>query len=211
MPLSKFGMSLGQIFMTGGWLLSGDFKGKKEQILENSTLFWILSGLFFIHIIGLWNTEDFKYAWSDIRIKAPLLLMPLFFFSMPTLTVVKYRNVLKVVLSAVLVSTFISFGIYHGFSKRVIHDIRDISPFISHIRLALLVCTSMAISVYFITKSSNTMFRILLAFVLIWFLYFLILIESITGIIIIATALIILASIYLFSKKSNFIWKTIKI
>jgi hypothetical protein len=207
MPLSKFGMSMGQFFMAGGWLLSGDFEGKKKRFSENKVVFWALAGLFFIHLIGLWNTSDFKYAWSDIRIKLPLLLMPLFFLTMPTLTVTQYRNVLRVVMSAVLVSTLISLGIYLGFSKRVVHDIRDISPFISHIRLALLVCTSMAIAIYFLLKSSSIPFKIALIAMIIWFFYFLVLIESITGLLIIAGAIFILLVVQLFSKKSNVLLK----
>jgi len=207
MPLSKFGMSMGQFFMAGGWLLSGDWAEKKKQFSENKAIFWALAGLFLIHFLGLWNTTDFKYAWSDIRIKAPLLLMPLFFLTMPKLTVTQYRNVLKVVMAAVIVSTLISFGIYLGFSKRVIHDIRDISPFISHIRLALLVCTSMAIAIYFIFKSTSVAFKIALLATLIWFFYFLILIESITGLLIIAGAIFILLVYQLFSKKSNLVLK----
>lgn len=200
-------MSLGQFFMAGGWLLSGDFSDKKIRYKENQKIFWVLSGLFLIHIVGLWNTTDFKYAWSDIRIKAPLLLMPLFFLTMPPLTVAQYRNVLKVVMSAVLVSTFISFGIYLGFSKRVIHDIRDISPFISHIRLALLVCTSMAIAIYFILKSKSVLMKVLLILSLFWFFYFLILIESITGLLIIASAVLLLLIVKLLSKNSSAILK----
>ncbi len=207
MSLSKFGMSMGQFFMAGGWLLSGDFQGKKERFKEYRIVFWVLSGLFFIHIVGLWNTENFNYAWNDIRIKVPLLLMPLFFLTMPILTVTKYRNVLKVVLSAVLFSTFISLGIYLGFSKRVVHDIRDVSPFISHIRLALLVCASITIAIYFILKSKRKLFKVLLFIVLIWFLYFLVLIESITGLLIIASALLLFLMMQLFSNKVSVVLK----
>jgi hypothetical protein len=133
--------------------------------------------------------------------------MPLFFLTMPALTVTQYRNVLKVVMSAVLISTLISLGIYLGFSKRVVHDIRDISPFISHIRLALLVCTSMAIAIYFLLKSSSIPLKIALIAMIIWFFYFLVLIESITGLLIIAGAIFILLFVQLFSKKSNVLLK----
>jgi cell division protein FtsW (lipid II flippase) len=47
---------------------------------------------------------------------------------------------------SVLVSTLISLFIFFGWSKVEVHDIRDISPFISHIRLALLVCVAMVIA-----------------------------------------------------------------
>jgi hypothetical protein len=69
MALSKFGMSLGQFFILGGWLLSGDFKDKWQRLKSNKTVVLLLIALFVIHLIGLIHTNDFPYAFNDIRIK----------------------------------------------------------------------------------------------------------------------------------------------
>jgi hypothetical protein len=59
------------------------------------------------------------------------------------------NQILLLLWAATLVSTLISFAIYIGFTGKVITDIRQISPLISHIRLALLVCGAVAIAIYF--------------------------------------------------------------
>lgn len=53
-----------------------------KQIAENlswkKTCFWLC--LFFIfHLIGLWNTSNFKFAWMDIGMKISFVLFPLLF------------------------------------------------------------------------------------------------------------------------------------
>jgi hypothetical protein len=83
MPLWNLGMSLGQFTMAGGWLLATNLKSRLH-FATKQTIFWLLVGLFLMHIMGLWNTTDFKYAMKDITVKLPLLLMPLLIAAGPT-------------------------------------------------------------------------------------------------------------------------------
>ena len=168
MGLSKFGMSLGQFFILGGWLLCGTFQNKWQHLKSNKTVVILLTTLFAIHIVGLINTSDFLYAFNDIRIKLPLLLMPILILSMPPLAIRSRNYLFHFFTVSVLISTLISVGIYLGWSSIEVHDIRDISPFISHIRLALLVCVAMVL-LYDDFKNYHRWINIIL---FIWFFFF---------------------------------------
>lgn len=200
LPLSVFGMSLGQFFMAGGWLLSGDFNAKITR-LKSSTVFFVLSGLFFIHLLGLINTQDFSYAANDIRIKIPLLLMPLFFFSMEPLTDMQYRITRNLFVYAVTISSLISLAIYLGLTNYKWNNIRDISPFISHIRLSLLVCIVFFISIDQFFRSKKAMLKLMYFALMIWCVFFLMLLESLTGIAILLTAGFLFLSFQIINKK----------
>jgi len=202
MALSKFGMSLGQFFILGGWLLSGEFNNKWQRLKDHKVVTLLFISLFALHLIGLIHTSDFKYAFNDIRIKLPLLILPVLIFSMPPLES-KVRDYLFHFFSiGILISTIISLFIFLGWSKIEVHDIRDISPFISHIRLALLVCVAM---VLLLDDFKNNR-RPLNLFFLAWFFAFLVLLQSLTAIIIIVAFALITMVITLFNKnKSVFI------
>jgi len=100
---------------------------------------------------------------------------------------------------SVLVSTLISLFIFFGWSKVEVHDIRDISPFISHIRLALLVCIAMVL-LYDDFKNYRRWINLLLIG---WFFAFLILLQSLTAIIIIAAFAFIAMVITLLDKSKS--------
>ena len=42
-----------------------------------SSLFWGLAGLYLVMLVGVWQTEDWSYLLERLRIKLPLLLLPL--------------------------------------------------------------------------------------------------------------------------------------
>jgi hypothetical protein len=199
MALSKFGMSLGQFFILGGWLLSGDFRNKWQRLKDNKVITLLLISLFAVHLVGLIHTSDFKYAFNDIRIKLPLLILPVLIFSMPALERKTRDYLFHFFTVSVLISTLISLFIFFGWSNIEVHDIRDISPFISHIRLALLVCVAMVLS-WDDFKNNRRWMNL---FFIVWFSAFLILLQSLTAIIIIAAFALIVMVITLFNKNKS--------
>ncbi len=92
-----------------------------------------------------------------------------------------------------------------GIIERTIVDIRDISLFISHIRFALLICFGFFVSLYFVKESTTTKLKLFYVFIAIWFVVFLFLMESLTGvsILIITSALLLLLKLVQ-SKKIQF-------
>jgi hypothetical protein len=82
---------------------------------------------------------------------------------------------------AVLASSLVSLFIY---LTQPINDTRELSPFMSHIRLSLNVCMAIIILYYFLVKERlfSITPRILLIILFIWLIIFLFILKSITGI-----------------------------
>jgi hypothetical protein len=157
--------------------------------------------VYLLHLAGLIWTSDFKYAFKDLRIKLPLLLLPLILSTGPLIRTVHFRILLLALITGVTVSTAISFMIYAGVIKRPVNDIRDICIFISHIRLALLCCLSLFAAAWLIAtapaaKRKNNI--LVLGAVMVWLVYFLFLIESLTGIAIIIITGLTVGGIFAF-------------
>ena len=185
MPLWNLGMSLGQFVMAGGWLLAADLPGRVKRLIREP-FFWWISGLFFLHLIGLWNTEDMTYAMKDIRVKLPLLLMALMFAGAPDLTSREYRSVFGALLTGILVSTGYGFAMAAGLTPHPVNDYRDYSHFISHIRLSLLIDVCIVWMVLLRGNGTGSIHRWLFLFLFVWLVSYLLLIQSVTGIAILA-------------------------
>jgi hypothetical protein len=206
LPLSKFGMSVAQIMIALGWILDGHPAQKIKRFLHSKPALAIAS-IYLLHLIGLTYSNDFEYAFKDIRIKLPLLILPLLLTTSNKLSEKQFQHVLWAVILGVAISTAISFLIYLGIVKRPVIDIRDISIFISHIRLSLLCCISIFISWWLLFKKWNEVNRNTYLFALIpvmlWLFYFLFLIQSVTGIIIIITVVLLLFTFLVFTGKAG--------
>jgi len=182
LPLSNFLMSVSQFVILGGWLLSGNLKEKVKSFIKNKPAV-ICSSVFLLHLIWLINTENFKYAFHDINIKLPLLLLPLIIATGPQIASKQFRILLYVFIGSVLISTLAGYAAFLGLTSKQITDKRDISLFISHIRLSLNIVFAIGILIWLFIK--NLKFSrgasIIYLTVSIWFIYFLTILESVTG------------------------------
>lgn len=198
LPLSKFTISLAQFIIAGNWLLEGNFKNKWELIKQNKVAL-ILMSLYAIHLIGLWNTSNFTFAFKDLKTKSPILVFPFLMATSKALDRKQINQILFLLYLATLVSSLISLAIYVGLTGKTITDIRQISPLISHIRLALLVCVAVAIAVYFYNtieqvpwlKLKALQLKIILLLSIIWMILFLIILESLTGLFVLVTGFLV--------------------
>ncbi|HRD38067.1 MAG TPA: hypothetical protein PLC65_05510 [Bacteroidia bacterium] len=86
--------SIPQFVLFGNWLLEGRWK-EKWNFIKSNHLFWILSSVFFLHLAGLIFTIDIPRGIDDIRIKIPMLLLPLVFFSTSPLSKSELNLVLR--------------------------------------------------------------------------------------------------------------------
>lgn len=200
LPLSMFLMSLSQFILLGAWILEGNIKEKLKRAFTYP-VFLVLAGVFVLHLIGLIYTTDLDYALRDIRIKLPLLLLPLIFISSKPLEQKFFHLTLKLFIAAVIASSLISILVYSGIIHRELHDIRNISIFISHIRLALLVCVSVACCLYFYRISNSLKSQILFIIIIIYQTAFLVLLESLTGLSVLI-CLLIFSAYSCFNKES---------
>ena len=145
----------------------------------------VLISFFLLLCLGLLHTQDLKTGLDELRIKLPLLVLPVLIFASPTLSKERTEQVLNVFIAAVTASTLISTGVLLGIGNKNIQDIREISLFMSNIRLALLVALAFLLTAYraLISKTDQSLLlRILLLLLSLWLIAFLLILESLTGI-----------------------------
>ena len=190
LPLSRFGLSLAQFSLLGIWLLGDGLKERIRRFFNNKAAM-VLVSFYLLHVIGLIYTSDFTYATKDLRVKLPLLFLPIVFSTFEVLGKKKTDRILLIYIASVLVASLISLGILlFGHTT----DFRDLSPFISHIRLSLNVCIAIFFAVYyaFYSPGQPTLLKRVLLITTIWLVFFLLLIESITGFVILVIIILML-------------------
>ncbi|MFP5469957.1 MAG: O-antigen ligase family protein [Bacteroidia bacterium] len=181
LPLGEFFMSVGTIALFVNWLIEGNFRAKFLALKNNRIALAIIS-IFLMHVVGLLWTSDFEYGLHDLKIKLPLLIIPLVLGSINYLEKNSFLTIFLVFVAAIFLSALISVGVYINLKwiEKNLQNHRDISIFISHIRLSLMVVFSMVGLFYFLKKQEvkkGYVFALCVFFVL-----FLILLQSLTGI-----------------------------
>ena len=207
LPLSTFGLSLAVFILSLNWLLEGRFKQKLAILKERKSILIFIS-LFFIHVLWLFNTKNFSYGFHDLKIKLPLLLLPIIIGTTAPLTGKNIKWVLTFFVLAVFISTLISIGVLMGIGGYQIQNIREISLFVSHIRFSLYV----VMAVFFIVidlldeHSFDKLFqKAIKVFILLWLVIFLFILKSITGLVV----LVVIGFVFSFFviNKMSLSWK----
>ena len=179
LTLSPFVMGASQFLLVAAWLFTGDpIKVKLQRFLHNKIALLLVS-LYLLHVIGLAWTSDFTYALKDLRVKLPLLVLPLVLSSVKPLEKKLTDLLLLVYVLSVFVATCISYWIYlqHNYQ-----DIREISQYISHIRFCLnIVLVIGIIGYYLFTRKMPGWEKLLSVALILWFVYQLYIFESISG------------------------------
>lgn len=215
LPLSPFLLSFSILLLSANWVaevipLSGNWsvlKGKWQYLKSRKAIFLLIL-IYFFHLIWLINTTDFSFAIRDLRIKLPLLALPVIYGTIPKLTRNQFTRILQLFIATVLVSTFITTFVLLGFSWLDPIDSRYASLFISHIRFSLIVVLSFY-TLFYLTFYEDIKLpawqKIVYIMAMLWFLCFLILLQSFTGIIIFLIIFPV-AVIWCSHKKKNKKW-----
>lgn len=180
MPLSKFLMSLSQIILACNWVLEGHLKQKFRSYFHNRAAL-ILSSVLILHLIGLIYTTDFEYAFRDIRIKLPLIFLPLLLSTSKPVETKIFDFLLKLFIAAVFSGSIVSMLVLNGLIHKEVVDIRNASIFISHIRFALLISLAIFFSGYLLKKAEGYVWKFTWFACICWLLIFLVIMEYITG------------------------------
>lgn len=231
-PTSKFGLSVSQFYLLALWLLVGldmravnkmfqekpffsritsriilSFKGIWNNIKTRSNDFIhnkvavVMVSMYLLHFVGLIYTSDFQYAFKDIRIKLPLLVFPLIISTMKPLNRKQFDTVLWFFISSVFFVTILA---AIKFFRRDFIDVRELSVFVSHIRVSLCIVFSIFTLGYFLFKRNyKVSVKALIVFLILWFLWQIKILESFVGVMIIA-ALCVLLSIYFVMSKCRY-------
>jgi len=181
LPLSKFLMSVSQIILSANWLLEGNLGKKFRQFYRNKAAL-VASSLLLLHILALVYSGDLDYGFHDVKIKVPLLVLPLIISTSPPVSREVFNRFLQLFLGSLVIASIISTLIL---TDTIIHrkvvDIRDISIFISHIRFGLLLCLGVFVTIYLFVTAEKFLQKLIYGLLLCWLLAFLVIMESITG------------------------------
>ncbi len=197
LPFSPFALSVGQIILVANWLLEGSWSSKLNRIQHSRSL-WIFCLVYLSIVIGVFYSSNFGYAIKELRLWLPILLLPIVVATSSPLTRKELKTLLLLFCAAVFVATLIGLGIYLKKFSLGSQNVRKISPFISHIRLALMVCFSIFILGYLAFKKGylkSYFIKAILFVIALWFITFLFILQSFTGIIILGIVFLVLAII----------------
>ena len=217
LTLSPFMMGASQFFLMAVWLFMGDPIKVKLQRFIHHRVAVVLVMLYLLHLAGLIYTSDFTYAFKDLRVKLPLLILPIVLSSVKPLDKKRFDLLMLLYVISVFVATCISFGFY---LKNDYGDIREISHFISHIRFCLNIVMAMGVIFYYIYEKRITKGKVvpafnlktalnqyLMWFLFFWFVYQIYIFESLSGYLAFA-GLVIASLLYLyFTKVRSTAWK----
>lgn len=211
LPLSKSTMTQGMILLLALWIWSDFqisvalrfFRQKgwvaaifllikyfyvlaKESIAEKATLFFrnkpavVFASVYLLSLLGLLFTGNFPKATMILHIKLPLLLFPLVFASLDPINQKEFRILMLFYVAALFAGTLIgTVKILAGNFT----DVRQFSPFISPVRFGLNITFGIFALLWFLIKDTSFRFwqKGFMAFLVLWFVWFLVKMESVTS------------------------------
>jgi hypothetical protein len=153
-------MSIGAIWIISNWLIEAKFSEYGQRLKNSPELILILLFLGYSILTVAWS-DDFWYAFHDIRIKLPLLAIPLALGSGAPLDRKVFHFLLFLFIGIVAFTSALNFIWFNFYTLQA--DIRQMSWFISQIRFATLVDLALFSTVFLILeKKFNWFFGFLL-------------------------------------------------
>jgi len=204
LPTSPFMTTVGTVIATIGWFVEGSVRQKLKRLNHHSVWFFVL--LFVIHVLWMANTDDIPYGLHHLKIKLPLLLLPLVIASSPQLGFREIRTITLYSTGALYFNLLVSLSIYFGWWDRPFDDIRQISIYISHIRLVLLLNLSIFSLLFFLffhLQRLSTLERVLFVIIIISFLFYLYLLRSLTGLFLVGLLSVLFLGFYFYQQKNR--------
>jgi len=199
LPLSEFTTSFFELVLLGNWILEGQFR-KKWIVFRQRRSLWLILSIYLVFLGGLLNTTDFSYAFHDLRIKLPLLMLVLIMGTTPPVGQSHLKWILIALATGVFAGSLSSISVLTGIIDIPFKDMRGISLFVSHIRFSLLINVAIFSLIYMIFDreySPRKWEPPLYTGIMIWFVIFLFILQSITGILIFLLVSFIIFWIYL--------------
>lgn len=150
LPWSESLLSISQLLLVGNWLWEGAAtrtlvaRFKHAFTAPESAVFLSFFGL---HLLGLAWTSDLQWGLDLCRILLPVWVFGLVFASLPRLSAAQVRNLLLLGAWSATASTLACLALRHQVLAQ--GEYRELSPFISHIRLGLMLCFSIVVFIHY--------------------------------------------------------------
>lgn len=201
--LGKVPMSVSLIGLTLNWILELDFQIKGKKIKDQKYLPIIFSGLFLIEFFWLPISKDTTIGLNVLRIKLPLLLLPLIIGSCTSFSKREWKIIITTFFIGILVSTIwvylVSLEVLP--TKKDSGTIRDASIFMSHIRYSVLLSFSTVLILCLAFK--NLINKLIAVIIFLWLVFLIFKLATITAILGLSFSLVFLFIAFLFSSKNK--------
>lgn len=200
-------MSWGQFGLAFAWLWQRDYRRQWNRFITQPQLV-MHAGIFLLFVGGLIHTSDFGYGFHDLKIKLPLLLLPFLIGGFPFSDSRRATWILHALLLTLLFCCATGVLIYLRILPWKADDVRKFSPFISSIRLSTLLVFGIFACGWLLFPSRREwrlLPRLFYAVSIVFFLGFIVLLKSLTGIIALLGAAWVLLLVWAFRKKKPFV------
>jgi hypothetical protein len=199
-PLSVFMISVGVFTLIINWVITPSLYEKWQQLKQNRSL-QIYLIILPVYLVGLIKTQNFNTAFAKLQIGLPLFLIPLAIGTSPNLNKIEIRKILIAFITGCFASSIYSFYKILTIHGNILEHMNEISPFIFHIRLAICVVTSLVFLPWIYKSLKGKTAKIVIAFIGLWFLIFLLIFQSLTGLVILFFIILIFIIIQIFKTK----------
>ena len=206
LSVSEYALSVCQFFIAANWLIEGKKIERAKAIFKNPSA-WMLASILSLSLIGLIHTENFDYALDDLRIKLPLFLLPFLMVGYKALNKNELQLVMAFFALGLMTSSGFAYYQYLEQSKTSFSDIRDISIFISHIRLSLMLVLASFILPYFFWNR-GVGWRVISILCSAWFLFMVFVLKSVSGFLVLLIALFVLLAFWSLTTRNQWIKMT---
>jgi len=200
MPLSHFVMGLAIFLLLLNWLAEWNWQEKWNRMRENRQGLWF-AAFYFVYAIGLVHVTDWTAAGEEMLGKLPFLLAPLIVITSQPFN----SKELRFIFSAFVLSTlFCCIWNFAYTQTHTLHDFREMSRFIDHIRFSLCVVMSIVFCIHYVLHSEdiNGVLRSIYWITIIILIPYLIYSQTLSGILILMV-ITLCYLIYLIANKTN--------
>tara|TARA_B100001287_G_scaffold276773_1_gene289349 strand:- start:3579 stop:4931 length:1353 start_codon:yes stop_codon:yes gene_type:complete len=162
-------------------IIEGQYKVYFTNLKNNR--FFVAALIFYaLHLIGLFWSDDFSYGLNDLKSKATLFVVPLIIITKPLVLRKSYKLLIGLFVLTLLTTSVINYIVFHFYGNEFnFTDARDMSLFNSHIRYAIMVV--FAIPLLYDLSLDNKRLRTIFVLVALWFLFYTISSQVLTGLI----------------------------
>jgi len=184
LPLSLWMVTFFIIALSFLWLAGGGIKRMSELIHAKKNIL-IFSLAYLVCLIWMISTSDVSYGLRELKIKLPLLIFPLVIGLSEPMNRKELRTIISCFIAGVIISSLAGVILKINTVLSGLTDSREISLFISHIRLAIMTVFAIFCSGWYFLKFSEgkSLLHYFYLAAALWLTTFLFILLSLTGII----------------------------
>jgi hypothetical protein len=179
LPLNKVVLSISLMIGILNLLIEANYKTYWNNLKASKTT-WFIGSFWLLHVVGLLWTSEMNFGLSDIRIKLPLIVIPLILTCKPITERKEINYIFLSFISSLIFTSFYNYfsyiGIIHDYKY---NDIRGLSLFGSHIRYGILIAIGAILSLYLLITQQKI--KWLYAMLFTWFAFYTFYSQIISG------------------------------